>query len=131
MNIPKPSELVHKFEESSQREQALIGFTGAVAVVFLLQLLVIDPILAETEKVKRRVVSLSNTQVSLQKQLTNEPGEKTELARKQQEFLVQRQKIDALDRQLEDVSDSLVSSGCNACVTAVARISEQHGIGGV
>ncbi len=109
MEMMKPAELVQKFEESSVREQALIGLTGAVAVVFLLQLFVLDPIMAESEKVKRRVLSLSNTQISLQKKLSNEPSEKSELARKQKELVVQQQKVEELDRRLAELSSSLVS----------------------
>jgi MSHA biogenesis protein MshJ len=109
MKMMKPKELVQKFEESSLREQVLIGVTGAVAVVFALQFLIMDPLISETEKVKRRVVSLSNTQMTLQKKLTDEPKEKSELREKKKEFLVQRQRVAELDRQLSDLSSLLVA----------------------
>ncbi|MFT6432573.1 MAG: MSHA biogenesis protein MshJ [Candidatus Azotimanducaceae bacterium] len=105
----KPKELVQKFEESSLREQVLIGLAGAVTVVFALQFLIIDSLINETEKVERRVVSLSNTQMSLQKKLTYEPKEKIELRQKKKEFLVQRQRVAELDRQLSDLSSLLVA----------------------
>ena len=77
MKIMKPKELIQQFEESTLREQVLVGLTGAVVVAFLLQFLVADPLLSETQKVKNRVVSLAKTQTNLQKKLTDEPKEKT------------------------------------------------------
>lgn len=109
MEIMKPKELVQKFEGSSLREQVLIGLAGAAIVVFLLQFLIADPLLSKTEKVEKRVVSLSKTQINLQKKLTDEPKEKSELMRKKKEFLRQRQRIDELDRQLSELSSLLVA----------------------
>ena len=109
MNFMSPRKLIEMFEESSRREQGLIGLTGAVAVVFLLQMALLEPLMNETEKVKRRVVSLSSTQISLQKKLTSEPKEKRELALKRQELAVQKQKVKELDIQLESMSNLLVS----------------------
>ena len=78
-------------------------------MVFVLHLFVLEPVMNETEKLKRRVVSLTNTQISLQKKLTDQPQEQNELARIQQALVVQRQKVSELDRQLEEMSSLLVS----------------------
>jgi len=109
MAIMAPRDFIRKFEESSRREQVLIGLAGAVVVVFLLHILFLEPMMNETEKVKRRVISLSNTQISLQNKLTSEPKEKNELARKRQELEVQKRKVNELDHQLEAMSSLLVS----------------------
>ena len=109
MKIMKPKELIQQFEESTLREQVLVGLTGAVVVAFLLQFLVADPLLSETQKVKNRVVSLAKTQTNLQKKLTDEPKEKNELMRKKKEYLGQRQRVDELDRQLSKLSSLLVA----------------------